>query len=160
MSSGAGYNQIEPIGGSYNKAKTHKKIKLAIVIATCVLIASAGICGWYVKSSIDSTYSYYKKHLLPTLKYYDLNLNSEPIMHILYKPNNQVNGNSEYSCKENSGYELVTVMNYPGTVAGCLYEGKVKVKRGKCTHSSATEIKATSPINLHNWRAGYFCAKR
>jgi len=48
-----------------------------------------------------------------------------------------------------------TIMDYPATVRGCYYDGKVR--KGRCHSSSGTPVEATSGVELMNWREGKFC---
>ena len=47
-------------------------------------------------------------------------------------------------------------MDYPATVQGCYYNGKVR--RGRCHSSSGTPVSSTSGVALMNWREGHFCS--
>ena len=50
----------------------------------------------------------------------------------------------DIDCDTVNGEETMTIMDYPATVQGCYYNGKVR--KGRCHSSSGTPVSATSGV--------------
>jgi len=123
--------------------------------ALCHFIFSLFSLAMIIPTSFDKFYYNFKDKSTPgVFQYMSANLKTDPIMDIQILDQHS-------SCP--SGFELLTLSTWPGTVAGCLcYNEGLLGKTCQQANSSQCQIDipGTSPINIYKWRGSIWCVKR